>query len=121
MTLKQFLTPQEIEVWYILPALRRAIALELQHKGLRQNKIAELLGITEAAVSQYLSGKRGTELKFEMDVAQKIEQSAEKIKNNGDLLEEIESLCKLIRNKMITCKIHKKYGVAKKTCEVCFK
>ena len=52
-SLKQ-LMPQEIEVWYIIPAVRRELAKSMVKIGLKQKQIAVTLGITEAAVSQYL-------------------------------------------------------------------
>ena len=54
-----FLQPQEIEVFYIIPAIRRHIAMYMKLRGLKQNKIAELLHIDKAAVSQYIKKKRG--------------------------------------------------------------
>lgn len=51
--------PQEIEVWYVIPAIRREIAANLVAGGWTQRKAAKALGITEAAVSQYSNAKRG--------------------------------------------------------------
>lgn len=43
-----------------LPAIRALLSKELSKKhGLTEQRIAELLGTTKAAVSQYLSSKRG--------------------------------------------------------------
>lgn len=43
-----------------LPAIRALLSRELSRKhGLTEQRIAELLGTTKAAVSQYLSSKRG--------------------------------------------------------------
>jgi hypothetical protein len=45
--------PQEIEVWYIIPAIRKELAKRLvQHHEVAQKDVAELLGVTEAAISQ---------------------------------------------------------------------
>ena len=41
-----------------VPAIKAKLAKELKEKGLSQKEIAALLDVTEAAVSQYLSGKR---------------------------------------------------------------
>ena len=60
--------PQEIEVWYILPAIRRELVVVLKEKGISQKKIAEMVGIVQSAVSQYLAGKRGGEVVFPKDV-----------------------------------------------------
>ena len=48
--------PIELEYWFILPALRRAVAQTLKDEGLKQKQVAKILGITEAGVSQYLKG-----------------------------------------------------------------
>ena len=45
--------PQEIEVWYILPAIRKELVVVLKESGLTQRKIAGMLKVTEAAISQY--------------------------------------------------------------------
>ncbi len=47
-------------VWYLLPLIRKEFAKSLiKDHSLTQRKAAEKLGITEAAVSQYISKKRG--------------------------------------------------------------
>ena len=56
--------PQEIEVWYVIPAIRREFAKGLIKKGLKQREVARMLGVTDAAVSQYFSSKRGSEVRF---------------------------------------------------------
>ena len=43
----------------VLPIIKRALVEELHRRGLKVKEIAELLGMTPAAVSQYLHGKRG--------------------------------------------------------------
>ncbi|ACB39190.1 transcriptional regulator [Pyrobaculum neutrophilum] len=46
----------------VLSAVRALLARELVERGLSVNETARLLGLTPAAVSMYLSGKRGGEL-----------------------------------------------------------
>jgi len=41
-------------VRYFLPAFRVLVAKELVRKGVSQGRAARLLGVTQAAVSQYL-------------------------------------------------------------------
>ncbi len=43
----------------VLPALRKTVADKLFDRGYTQTDIAELLDITQPAVSQYLKGSRG--------------------------------------------------------------
>ncbi|MDY6770837.1 MAG: helix-turn-helix domain-containing protein [Candidatus Nanohaloarchaea archaeon] len=43
----------------VLPALRSFVAQELDSRGYSQDEIAELLEVTQPAVSQYLNEQRG--------------------------------------------------------------
>ncbi|AGK60702.1 putative transcriptional regulator [Archaeoglobus sulfaticallidus PM70-1] len=52
--------PCMVIVKNILPALRAKIAKELiENYGLKRKDVAKLLGLTQSAVSQYMSSKRG--------------------------------------------------------------
>src|SRR3989344_4509554 len=81
MTKKTILHPQEIETFYIIPALRKQLALQLKSNGLKQKDIAELLGINSATISQYHSQKRGSQIKFPLCIIKEIKLSAKKIKS----------------------------------------
>lgn len=50
--------PCESAAKHKVPAIKAKLARELREKGLSQKEIASLLDVTDAAVSQYLSGKR---------------------------------------------------------------
>ncbi len=106
-TYKRLLQPQEIEVYYILPTIRRYLAFFMKEKGVRQHKIAELLQLQEAAISQYLNNKRGNQIDFEEDIKDEIRKSADRIKNSTTLLGETQRLLKLVREKRVLCKVHK--------------
>jgi len=54
--------PCEHALWYVLPQIRAELARELVERGLSQKDAAEKLGLTPAAVSQYLHKKRGSSL-----------------------------------------------------------
>ena len=41
--MKKLIFPQEIEVWYVLPAIRKQLALELIKQGLTQSQVSKLL------------------------------------------------------------------------------
>jgi hypothetical protein len=111
--------PQEIEVWYIIPALRRELARELLKRGLRQREIARKLGVTDAAVSQYFSSKRGTEVKFNEGVIREVSAAADKIMKGQPAMPEIQRLCRMCKSDGICCYIHKHQG-APENCKVCF-
>lgn len=51
--------PCERAVWYNLPHIRADIATGLVKTGMTQSQAAKTLGVTPAAVSQYLNKKRG--------------------------------------------------------------
>lgn len=115
-------TPQEIEVWYVLPAIRCELAKAMLKKGLKQKQIAKLLGITEAAVSQYLKEKRAKEEFFDKKIKQEIKRSADKIiKDNSLVMSEIQRMCNLVKESGILCKLHHKHCNIPKECKVCLK
>jgi predicted transcriptional regulator len=45
--------------WKILPSVCRQLALCMETEGVSRARIADALGTSQAAVSQYISGKRG--------------------------------------------------------------
>jgi len=58
-------TPCEFIIWYVLPALRKQLAQTLiREYGMNQAEVAKRMGVSEAAISQYLSSKRA---KMEID------------------------------------------------------
>lgn len=118
-------TPQELEVWYIIPSIRKELAKVMKTKGLAQKEIARKLDITEAAVSQYLKLKRAKDLVFTGPILQEIEKSAIRIiesNNEFTAMDELQRLCAIIRKKQILCQVHKKHtGKALKKCEACTK
>ncbi len=112
------LQPQEIEVWYILPALRRGLSEELYKRGIKKQKIASLLGLTKSAVSQYLSGKRAV---FELyGIKSQIKKAADNIIKGKCPTYELQKLILYARRKGLLCRIHKKVDKVGKNCKICF-
>lgn len=111
--------PQELEVWYIIPAIRREFAKIMLTKGLSQKRIAETLGITEAAVSHYMKSKRASGIEFKSDVSREIENSVDKIINGGCLVKETQKICELCKADLTLCELHHKFGVPNENCRVC--
>lgn len=101
--------PQEIEVWYLLPALRKEIAKELvENHGLRQKEVAAMLDITEAAVSQYLKHKRGKGVAFSPKEYTRIKEAAAlMLKNKKQVPRLFYELSATFRGSSTLCQIHK--------------
>jgi XRE family transcriptional regulator, thiamine biosynthesis regulator len=51
--------PDEVMVESFLPGMRQLVAAQLRSRGLSQNRISALLGVTQASVSLYLSSNPG--------------------------------------------------------------
>ena len=116
------LQPSEIEVWYILPALRKELTIEMKKLGLDQKTIARIIGVTEAAVSQYMNEKRANEVTFDEKTKEEIRKTAQLISQNGKLLfEEMQSLVeKALANKDV-CKVCHAHNNLPEDCGICFK
>ncbi len=71
--------PCEKAVWYYLPQIRADLARELVHTGMTQSRAAKLLGVTPAAVSQYLNRKRGQQNIRSRDYRKEIRLAVEKL------------------------------------------
>ena len=115
--------PQEIEVWYLIPSLRKELAkIFVDNYGISQKKAAKILGITEAAVSQYLKLKRGNEVKFSEEELKKIKKYAEKIiEEKESAIKALYDLCVVLRGSKIVCKTHRsKDKSVPKNCDICF-
>lgn len=87
-------------MWNGLPVIRKEIAESMINDyGLNQKQAAKKLGITPAAVCQYLSKKRGEAEITDEKILCEIKLSAKNIINNGDsyIITETCRICKLIR------------------------
>lgn len=104
--------PQEIEVWYIIPYLRKELSRILTKEyDMSMEEAGEILGVSKAAVSQYLSGKRATRIKLPSKVKGEIKKSAKIIsENKTKAVKEMQRLLKIIRCSKCSCGICKKYN-----------
>lgn len=114
--------PQEIEVWYLIPALRREIArIFIEDNKLTQKKTAEILGVSEAAISQYFKFKRAKEIKFSKKELIEIKKVAGKIIDNpNSVMEGLYDLSILFRKSKTICELHRAMdsSVSEK-CTIC--
>ena len=105
-------TTCEYMMWNGLPVIRKEIAESMiDDFGLSQKETAEKLGITPAAVCQYLSKKRGKIKIVDESILIEIKKSAEKIIQNEEIIV-VSETCRI-------CKILLSKGVFPLTCESC--
>jgi predicted transcriptional regulator len=104
--------PCEVAVKSVIPAIRSAIARELtQSYGLKQEEVAQLLGVTQTAVSKYTRHCRGAVLEVgEVDDAKPVLKETVWSLANGEmnkyeLAEKLCMLCKIIRKRGLMCKL----------------
>lgn len=90
--------PCEIVVWYVIPAIRSELAKELLNLGMKQKDVSELMDITQPAVSQYITDKRGSGIKLDDDVRQMIKDFALELStgesSKADLIPRTCSICR---------------------------
>lgn len=116
------LMPQEIEVWYLLPAVRKALAgIFIKDFKLKQKEAASLLGLTESAISQYLKSKRAHELELGKEDLALIKKAAHQmVEDKEHVMEQLYALCRALRGCESMCKLHKKLDPSiKGDCRLC--
>ena len=93
--------PCEIVVWYVIPAIRSELAKELLNLGMKQKDVSELMDITQPAVSQYITDKRGSGIKLNEDVRAMIKQFARELSEGeatkADLISRTCTICKNVK------------------------
>ncbi len=105
-------TPCEFLKWNGLPVIRREIVESMILKyGLTQKDAAIKLGVTPAAVCQYVSKKRGKVKIIDQDILQEIDKSAKIIIDNGSD-STVKEICRI-------CKIMKQEGLFHFFCNSC--
>ncbi len=107
--------PCEVAVKSVVPAIRALLAKELTEVfGMKQTEAANLLGITQTAVSKYTHHVRGRVLSIESEKEVRVlisETAASLVNGNLDktkLALQICSACRLVRVKGIMCRLCKR-------------
>lgn len=114
-------TPQEVEVWVILPEIRRLLAKYLKQEGLKQKEVANLLGLTIPAVSQYLHNKRAKKITFDSDVKEIIKESAKNIVSKKTKPKyEIQKILKYVNSNKIICDACNEFCNTNDNCDICY-
>jgi predicted transcriptional regulator len=115
-------------VRYILPGIRAAIARELVKRyGLGRSGASRRMGVTPAAVTQYLEGLRGETassiVEGSEEATEMVSQIAEDlVKNEASMCEVLDKMCKAcrsIRSSGLLCEMHKEMLPALKGREAC--
>lgn len=115
---KKVMTYCEFITKYVLPEVRALIVKKLRSKyNMTQEQIARTLGITQAAVSYYISAKRGYKLKKFRDlpeVNKLIDEVVEQITRNEFNVEAyadaICDMCQKIRERKLILPLIERFG-----------
>jgi uncharacterized protein len=110
------LLPAEIESKTLIPALRAILAKKLaeEHK-IREDEISKMLGVTQAAISNYIRGTRGDpkliqKLIADEQVSQLINTLSDSLASDmaytPSSLAKFISLCNYIKSSLLICEIH---------------
>ncbi len=109
------LLPAEIESKTLIPALRAILAKKLSENKIREDEISKMLGVTQAAVSNYIRGTRGdpnliAKLLTEKQVVQMLDEISENLASNMAYtpasLSKFIGLCNYIKSSLLICEIH---------------
>jgi len=121
--------PCEVAVKSVVPAIRALLARELTETyGMKQGEAADLLGITQTAVSKYLHHVRGSVLSIEGEKEVQtliMKTAASLVDGNLDrpsLALHICTACNFIRKKRLMCELCKRADptLDVKQCNLCF-
>jgi len=109
------LLPAEIESKTLIPALRAILAKKLSENKIREDEISKMLGVTQAAISNYIRGTRGdpnliAKLLTEKQVVQMLDEISENLASNMAYtpasLSKFIGLCNYIKSSLLICDIH---------------
>jgi predicted transcriptional regulator len=125
------LLPSEIEAKSLIPAIRAILAKKLiKEYSLKEEDVARVLGITQAAVSNYVRGTRGdveliTKLESVREVMRMIDDIAKDLSTNKaytpSTLAKFVGLCNYMRYTLIICDVHHSMesNIDEQICEQC--
>ncbi len=119
--MKKILFPQEFDTWYVLPAIRKKLALKLMEKGMSQKDVAQVLQTSAATITHYKKDKRVKEDVLKDEVDPLIEAAAQKIKEDTHLLvPEVMRINNQIKKQGLFCKIYQEKSMdLKAPCSHC--
>lgn len=104
--------PEEIVVESVLPTLRALLAEALVDRGLTQRAVANRLGVTQAAVSRYVSGEASVEpaIADHPRTAETVERIADGFADGSldgyEALAELSELIRTLEDRGPVCELH---------------
>ncbi len=119
--------PSELEALAVIPALRSMLAKELLSKaGMSQSQVGSLLGITQSAVSNYVTGARARNTAY-LETPYVRERIAELAMDAGGRHDAVRvaavlsELTQFIRRNRLMCEIHRNMepGIDVASCHIC--
>jgi predicted transcriptional regulator len=125
------LLPAEIESKTLIPALRAILAKKLaEDHNVREEEISKMLGVTQAAISNYIRGTRGdpaliAKLLSEEQVSTLINELTENLSSDmaytPSSLSKFIGLCNYIKSSLLICEIHHNLesNIDEKVCKEC--
>jgi uncharacterized protein len=125
------LLPSEIEAKSLIPAVRAILAKKLiREYSLKEEDVAKDLGITQAAVSNYVRGTRGdteliSKLESVREIMRMIDDIAKDLSTNKaytpNTLAKFVGLCNYMRYTLIICDVHHSIepNIDEQICEQC--
>jgi len=110
------LLPAEIESKSLIPALRAILAKDLANNyNIREDEISKMLGVTQAAISNYIRGTRGDpklieKLLEDKQVAEMLDDISDSLSSDKAYtpsnLSKFIGLCNYIKSSLLICDIH---------------
>ncbi len=116
----RLLHPQELKSLYVLPAVRRAFAVALKKKGIDQTRIAKLLGVTPAAVTNYLQSKRASSTKLSAGVVKRVNALADSATSFDDVRAGTHDIILNAWESKNVCGVCNTVNKTKSSCTTCF-
>jgi len=125
------LLPAEIESKTLIPALRAILAKKLaEDHSIREDEISKMLGVTQAAISNYIRGTRGdpsliAKLLAEKQVSTLINELTDNLSSDmaytPSSLSKFIGLCNYIKSSLLICEIHHNLesNIDEKVCKEC--
>jgi uncharacterized protein len=125
------LLPSEIEAKSLIPAIRSILARKLiKEFHLKEEEVAKVIGVTQAAISNYIRGTRGdiqlaAKLAAVEEVGRMVDDIAMDLASNKaytpSTMAKFVQLCNYMRYTFIICDVHHSIesNIDSKICEQC--